>query len=63
MPQYELWYLSAMPLTEKGTKILAKMRKTYGAKKAKQVFHAMINEGKLTGVEAQPAKNKKGKKK
>lgn len=52
-----------MPLTEKGTKILAKMRKTYGAKKAKQVFHAMINEGKLTGVEAQPAKNKKGKKK
>ena len=40
-----------MPLTKKGKKILKRMGKTYGAKKAKQVFYAMINEKKLTGVE------------
>lgn len=38
------------------------MRKTYGAKKAKQVFYAMINEGKLTGVEGKPKRKKRKKK-
>ena len=39
-----------MPLTSKGKKILKNMTKTYGAKKAKQVFYAMIEEKKITGA-------------
>lgn len=46
-----------MPLTPKGTKILNQMLKTYGsAKKAKQVFYASINEGKIKGAEGKTAK-------
>jgi hypothetical protein len=46
-----------MPLTRKGKTILAQMTKSYGsAEKAKEVFYAMVNSGKLTGVH-------KGKKK
>lgn len=48
-----------MPLTDKGKKIKKSMNKQYGAKKANQVFYAMINEGKLTGVEATKKKGKK----
>ena len=51
-----------MPLTPKGKKILASMTKTYGAKKASQVFYASINEGKITGAEGK-SNNKKVKKK
>lgn len=41
-----------MPLTSKGQKILSSMRSTYGSdKKAKSVFYASINKGKLKGVE------------
>lgn len=40
-----------MPLTSKGKKIMKNMIETYGKKKAKEVFYAMINEGKLKGVE------------
>lgn len=41
-----------MPLTSKGEEILANMRKQYGSdKKAKQVFYASKNAGKITGVE------------
>ena len=43
-----------MPLTAKGQTILGNMMDTYrnkgGAKKAKSVFYAMINAGKLKGV-------------
>lgn len=45
-----------MPLTQKGRAILEKMRDSYrgapeGAdKKAKSVFYAMVNSGKLKGV-------------
>jgi hypothetical protein len=39
-----------MPLTKKGRKIKAKMTKTYGAKKGKQVFYASANARKITGV-------------
>jgi hypothetical protein len=35
-----------MPLTPKGKRILTRMKKTYGAKKGKQVFHASINKKK-----------------
>lgn len=52
------------PLTPKGKNILAAMRKTYSTKKgfektkAKEIFNLMIEEKKLTGVEA--PKTKKG---
>lgn len=46
-----------MPLTKKGRKVMAGMVKTYGAKKAKKVFYASINAGKLKGVHGK----KKGK--
>ena len=35
-----------MPLTDKGKKVLAAMKKQYGDKKGKQVFYASINKGK-----------------
>jgi hypothetical protein len=59
---------TTMPLTPKGEKILKAMQKTYrnkgGKKKARQVFEAMQNEGKLTGVEGRTKKKgKKGAKK
>lgn len=41
-----------MPLTKKGKKIMRSMRKTYKSKKkAKQVFYASRNAGKIGGVE------------
>lgn len=40
-----------MPLTKKGESIMASMMKTYhNEKKAKSVFYAMVNAGKLKGV-------------
>ena len=41
-----------MPLSAKGKKILSSMKKTYGdTKKAKSVFYASINKGKIKGAE------------
>ena len=40
-----------MPLTKKGTKIMNAMKSEYGAKKAKQVFYASKNAGKISGVD------------
>jgi hypothetical protein len=40
-----------MPLTTKGKKIKKSMEKTYGKKKAKKVFYASINKGKIKGAE------------
>ena len=40
-----------MPLTEKGKKILAEMKKEYGEEKGKEVFYASINKGRITGAE------------
>lgn len=41
-----------MPLTKKGDKIMSSMRKTYkDPKKAKNVFYASKNAGKIKGVE------------
>lgn len=45
-----------MPLTAKGKKIMKSMKKQYGTDKAKKVFYAMINEGKLKGVEGRKKK-------
>lgn len=41
-----------MPLTSKGKKILKAMKSTYkDTKKAKSVFYASINKGKIKGAE------------
>ena len=39
-----------MPLTAKGKKVLAAMKKQYGAKRGKEIFYSSINKGKLKGV-------------
>jgi hypothetical protein len=38
-----------MPLTKKGARVLASMRKTYG-KRAERVFYASAAARKITGV-------------
>jgi hypothetical protein len=40
-----------MPLTKKGEKVKAAMKKTYGEKKGKKVFYASINKGTVKGAE------------
>lgn len=52
-----------MPLTSTGLKTLGSMAKTYGKKKAKEVFYASINSGKLKGMEKKTTTKKKGNKK
>lgn len=39
-----------MPLTKKGKKILASMKKQYGAKKGKEVFYASQKKGVIKGT-------------
>jgi hypothetical protein len=39
-----------VPLTKKGTKIRAAMRRTYGKKKGDRVFYASEAKGTITGV-------------
>lgn len=41
----------SMPLTKKGKKIKAAMKKEYGAKKGEDVFYASANKGRVKGVE------------
>lgn len=52
-----------MPLTAKGSKIMASMIKEYGAKKAKQVFYASRNAGKISGVDPESSKKRSKKRK
>ena len=40
-----------MPLTAKGKNIMKSMKKTYGNKKAEQVFYASKNKGKIKNVD------------
>jgi hypothetical protein len=40
-----------MPLSNKGKKVLNNMKEEYGEKKAKQVFYASVNAGKVKGAE------------
>ena len=48
-----------MPKTAKGAKIMHAMKKTYGSdKKAKQVFYASENAGKIKGVHRKKRKGK-----
>ena len=39
-----------MPLTKKGERVMASMKKTYGAARGKQVFYASANAKKIKGV-------------
>jgi hypothetical protein len=39
-----------MPLTKKGKKILANMKKHYGSSKGKKVFYASQNKGTIKGT-------------
>jgi len=39
-----------MPLTKKGKKIKASMKKQYGAKKGTKVFYASQNKGVIKGT-------------
>lgn len=50
-----------MPLTKKGKKIIAAMKKKYGSEKGKEVFYASENAETITGV-AHKRKKKKSKK-
>lgn len=43
-----------MPLTKKGAKIKAKMKKFYGKDKGESVFYASENKGTITGVAEEP---------
>ncbi len=47
-----------MPLTKKGSKIKAAMKKEYGAKKGEKVFYATENKGKIKGVTKKTSKKK-----
>jgi hypothetical protein len=47
-----------MPLTPKGDKIMAAMKKEYG-KEAKKVFYASRNKGTITGVDPTNIRHKK----
>ena len=40
-----------MPLTSKGRKIKAAMKKEFGGKKGERVFYASANKGTIKGVE------------
>lgn len=39
-----------MPLTKKGKKVKAAMKKQYGKEKGEQVFYATENKGKVKGL-------------
>lgn len=46
-----------MPLTSKGRKIMAAMKKEYG-ENAEKVFYASRNKGTITGVDPESRKKK-----
>jgi len=50
-----------MPLTAKGKKVLAKMRKTYGKKKGTSVFYSSAKKGTIKGVHGKPRSRKSKK--
>ena len=51
-----------MPLTKyyggHGTEVMANMKKTYGPKKAKQVFYATANKHKINTAPSEPVQQK-----
>jgi hypothetical protein len=47
-----------MPLTAKGSKIMANMKKQYGSDKGESVFYASRNKGTIKGVDRSKKKKK-----
>lgn len=47
-----------MPLTPKGSKIMANMKKEYGDKKGESVFYASRNKGTISGVDPKSSARK-----
>jgi hypothetical protein len=47
-----------MPLTPKGSKILANMQNEYGSDKGKSVFYASANKGTISGVHGESKSRK-----
>lgn len=47
-----------MPLTKKGAKIQASMKKEYGAKKGEKVFYASANKGTIKNVHGKGSRGK-----
>lgn len=47
-----------MPLTKKGEKVKAAMKKQYGSKKGEQIFYATENKGKVKGLVKKKATKK-----
>lgn len=40
-----------MPLTQKGSKILAAMKEEYGKERGQRVFYAAANKGTIKGID------------
>jgi hypothetical protein len=49
-----------MPLTKKGAKILAELKKQYGPKKGARVLYAGENKGTFKGIHARPKRGRRG---
>lgn len=47
-----------MPITKKGLKIMAAMRKQYGKDEAGKVFYASRNKGVIKGIDKKRTKKK-----
>jgi len=52
-----------MPLTATGKRVLASMKKQYGAKRGKRIFYASINMGKAGSEQWHLSSSKKKKRK
>jgi hypothetical protein len=44
--------IAAMPLTRKGTEILANFKKEYGPEEGERYFYASKNKGTISGVDS-----------
>lgn len=44
-----------MPLTDKGEKIMSRMKDEYGSEQGERVFYASKNKGRITGVDDEPS--------
>lgn len=48
-----------MPLSKKGRKVKAAMKKTYGTAKGERVFHKSVNAKKVKGAKRKPRKRRR----
>jgi len=49
-----------MPLTTKGRKVMRELKDQYGDKRGEGVFYAMVNSGRLSGVEEKRKPKRRG---